>query len=309
MPKAPDRGHPMRRLIGLSAALATPFDETGAIDWVRMAGHARRLLDSGMKTVTAFGTTGEGASIGMRSRAELFERMHACKIAPVRLVECIYGPASEDAAAHTKRALQAGCAGILLCPPFYFRSPDADGLFRWYAEVFEKAGGDCRDVLLYHIPDMTGVHIGVELVTRLRTAFPEVIAGVKDSGGEWASTAALLAAHKDLAILVGHENHLARAVQLGASGAISGIANLDPALVGGLAAGRADPRIDAVLAAILAYPVVPAIKAALAGLTGDDVWLRTRAPLPSLSRADARALCQTLSRIGDSPWASSDQRL
>lgn len=304
MPTQPESGHPMRQLIGLSAALATPFDEAGDIDWPRFAAHANGLLDGGMNVVTAFGTTGEGASIGTRSRAALFERMEAGGIAPAQLVECIYGPASDDAAWFARRALEAGCAGILLCPPFYFPAPDVDGLFRWYAEVFEKAGGACRDILLYNIPDLSGACIEVELVTRLRTAFPEVIAGVKDSGGEWDATAALLTEHRDLTILVGHENHLAQAVQLGASGAISGIANLDPDLVGGLVAGKPDPRIDALLAEILSRPVVPAIKAALAGLKKDDAWLRTRAPLPSLYGQDAKGLCRALARIDGLPWAS-----
>lgn len=294
----------MKDVIGLSAALATPFDAKGDIDWPRFAAHASGLLDGGMKVVTAFGTTGEGASIGMRDRTELFERMEASGIAPDQIVECIYGPASDDAAWFARRAFDAGCAGILLCPPFYFTAPDVDGLFRWYAEVFEKAGGACRDVLLYHIPSLTGARIEPELVTRLRTAFPEVIAGVKDSGGEWNATVALLSEHRDLTILVGHENNLAQAVQLGASGAISGIANLDPGLVGGLVAGRPDPRIDTVLAEILAHPVVPSIKAALAGLKGDDTWLRTRAPLPALSREEATQICKALSGIDGLPWAS-----
>lgn len=302
MPDKSEPGHPMRRIIGLSAALATPFDENGDIDWARFAAHASGLLDGGMKVVTAFGTTGEGASIGTRARAELFERMDAAGVAPGRLVECIYGPASDDAAWFARRAFDAGCAGILLCPPFYFRDPGVEELYRWYAEVFEKAGAGCRNLLLYHIPGLTGARIEPELVSRLRAAFPEVVAGVKDSGGEWESTVALLAEYKDLTILVGHENHLARAVQLGASGAISGIANLDPELVGGLVAGRHDPRIDALLAEILARPVVPAIKAALAGLKGDATWLRTRAPLPSLAREDANELCQKLARIDGLPW-------
>lgn len=294
----------MRDIIGLSAALATPFDEGGDVDWMRFAAHARGLLDQGMKVVTAFGTTGEGASVGTATRAELFERMDANGIRPRQIVECIYGPAADDAAAHARRALSAGCAGLLLCPPFYFKSPGIDGLYRWFAEVFEKTGGDCRDVLLYHIPGLTGARIEVELVARLRADFPGVVAGVKDSGGEWDFTMALLADHSDLAILVGHENHLARAVQLGASGAISGLANLAPGLVGELAAGKEDPRIDGLLTEILALPVVPAIKAALAGLKDDEAWLRTRAPLQSLSGPEAAALCQALARIDGLPWTS-----
>ena len=86
-------------------------------------------------------------------------------------------------------------------------------------------------------PALTGVTIGPALVGRLRRAFPEAVAGVKDSSGDWKQTTALIAEHRDLAILVGHEGHLAQAVQSGASGAISGVANIAPRLVAGLVAG------------------------------------------------------------------------
>lgn len=287
----------MGKVIGMSAALTTPFEAQGNIDWPRFAAHSLDLLGQGMNVVTAFGTTGEGASIGTRIRAELFDRMEANGVRPGQLVECIYGPSSEDAGWFAKRAFAAGCAGLLLCPPFYFRPADPEGIYRWYAEVFEKAGAGARNVILYHIPGLTGVAITPDLVGRLRTAFPEIVAGVKDSGGDWASTAALLAEHRDLTILVGHENHLAEAVRNGASGAISGIANLFPALVARLVSGETDPRIDAVLKEILAYPVVPSIKAAMAGLKGDDTWLRTQAPLVALSSAQARGLGRSLAAI------------
>ena len=129
-----------------------------------------------------------------------------------------------------RRSLAAGCAGIVLTPPFYFKGVDDEGVYRWFSEAIEAAGAGARDVILYHLPQVTGVSIAEALTGRLRRAFPEVIAGVKDSGGNWEHTASLLGEHRDLAILVGHEGHLARAVRQGASGAISGIANVAPRL-------------------------------------------------------------------------------
>ena len=49
---------------------------------------------------------------------------------------------------------------MLLAPPFYFKGVSDEGLYRWHAEVFEAAGPDCRDVILYNIPSLTGVTIG-----------------------------------------------------------------------------------------------------------------------------------------------------
>ena len=58
---------------------------------------------------------------------------------------------------------------------------------------------------------------------RLKTAFPQQVTGVKDSSGDWSNAEALLKHHGDLHILIGDERLLARAMTLGASGAISGM--------------------------------------------------------------------------------------
>ena len=292
----PGDSHPMRLKIGTSAAMLTPFTATGGVDWRRLAAHAKHLLGSGLKVVTAFGTTGEGVSIDREVRFELYDRLGEAGVSPGQLVECVYGPSSGEAGAHARRSLKAGCAGLLLTPPFYFKGVGDEGVFRWFAEVFETVGPGCRDVILYNIPALTGVTIGAGLVGRLRKAFPEAIAGVKDSAGDWAHTQSLLAEHRDLAILVGHEGHLAQAVGQGASGAISGIANVAPRLVQRLVSGTHDALIDEALAVVLSMPVVPALRAILAAQTGDRSWLHPRAPLVEITAPQEVARCEALGK-------------
>jgi 4-hydroxy-tetrahydrodipicolinate synthase len=284
----------MRRKIGTSAAMLTPFTVAGAIDWSRLATHAKRLLGTGMHVVTAFGTTGEGVSIARDERVGLHDRLSGEGVMPAQLVECVYGPSSADAGAHMRRSLAAGCAGILLTPPFYFKGVDDEGVYRWFAEAIEAAGAGARDVILYHLPQVTGVGVGPELTARLRRAFPAAIAGVKDSGGNWEHTASLLADHRDLAILVGHEGHLAQAVREGASGAISGIANVAPRLVAKLVSGVHDPVIDDALAVVLSMPTVPALRAIVAAQSGDEAWRHPRAPLIEISESDQLDRCRNL---------------
>jgi 4-hydroxy-tetrahydrodipicolinate synthase len=292
----PGDSHPMRLKIGTSAAMLTPFTATGGVDWGRLAAHAKHLLGAGLKVVTAFGTTGEGVSIEREVRFELYDRLGEAGVSPDQLVECVYGPSSAEAGAHARRSLKAGCAGLLLTPPFYFKGVSDEGVFRWFAEVFETVGPECRDVILYNIPALTGVTIGAGLVGRLRQAFPEAIAGVKDSAGDWAHTQSLLAEHRDLTILVGHEGHLAQAVGQGASGAISGIANVAPRLVQRLVSGTHDPLIEEALTVVLSMPVVPALRAILAAQSGDPSWLRPRAPLVEITGAQELARCEALGR-------------
>jgi len=291
-----NRKETLRDRFGASVALATPFYANGDIDWARFAAHADRLFAQGIGVVTAFGTTGEGASIDPQVRARLFEEMGLRGIAPERLATCVYGCSPAETGRDMARALEAGAAAILLEPPFYYTDVTDDGVCRWFSEAFESAGTACRDVILYNIPQLTDVTIGPELVSKLREAFPQVVAGVKDSSGNWDHTARLIAEHKDLAILVGHEGHLARAVRLGASGTICGVGNFAPELIKKLARGENDPRINTIIEYILANPVVPALKALLAAQVGDPEWARVKPPLVDFHPGPKSSEILTLAR-------------
>ncbi len=175
--------------IGLNCALSTPFTESGAIDLRRLTAHATDLLKRGCSSVTLFGTTGEGASIGL---AERYKALGAFEAAGIDMrTQVIVGVAAatvDDAVAQARAGYESNCRALLVAPPFYFGDASDEGLFRWFSSVFEKLGPALRDVFLYHIPGMTRNHISIELTQRLSKAFPGAIVGVKDSNGDWAAT-------------------------------------------------------------------------------------------------------------------------
>ena len=282
---------PASRRFGLSAAASTPFHDDGRINHALLVGHVKWCLANGCSSVTLFGTTGEGASIGLAEREQVFGALAAHNIGGDKLVGGIAAATLWGATEQARAALDFGCRALLLAPPFYFKNVSDDGLFRWFAELFETLGAVVRDVLLYHIPSMTQVGLSAALVGRLRKAFPEIIAGVKDSSGDWSSTEALLQQHSDLAILVGDERQLARAVRAGAQGTICGLANICPDAMLPLAErGQDDPRIKQIVDALEEFPVIPAVKAIIAHRTGDKSWLNTRAPLSSVGGAELATL-------------------
>jgi 4-hydroxy-tetrahydrodipicolinate synthase len=277
---------------GLSCALATPFLANGEIDLPSLTQHARSCLDEGCSSVTLFGTTGEGASLGFDERVKTISAFKDAGFDARRtLIGGVASSSLEDALGQTGLLMEADCRAVLLAPPFYFKNLSDDGLFAWFAGLFEKLGSRARDVILYNIPSVTAVELSVPLIGRLRAAFPQVITGVKDSSGNWAYTRDLLAAHSDLTILIGDERHLAQGVKLGAQGAISGLANLvAPRLLPLALEGREDPQIVRLVEAVITYPVIPAIKALVAAKIGDEAWSQARAPLVTLPASDAAAL-------------------
>ena len=277
---------------GLSAALSLPVLDDESVDLPRLTAHAQWCLAHGCDSVTVFGTTGEGASLGLSAREKVLGALIGAGLpAHQTILGGVAASAIEDAVAQARTLMDAGCRGVLLAPPFYFKGITDDGLYTWFARVFERLGPQARDILLYNIPSVTAVPLSVALIGRLRTAFPEIVLGVKDSSGDFAYTESLLAAHRDLVILIGDERCLAAGTKLGGQGAISGLANVCPEpLAAMIRDAQADARLPALVEAVLRLPVVPAVKALIAHRTGDAAWLRVCAPLVALDPTAARAL-------------------
>ncbi len=293
------------RPFGLGCAIATPVTETGAIDLPRFTAHARGLLDAGCDSLTLFGTTGEGPSFGIAPRQAAFSAFAEAGIASAgRLLSGVMALTEEDAAAQAEVALAAGCTGLLIAPPCYFRQVSDDALFIWFSRVMAPLDGRTR-VYLYHIPSMTGVPISPALVGRLRAAFPETLAGVKDSSGDWENTAALLAQHRDLQILVGDERLLARAVRSGGSGTICGMANIVPEILQGAARrGEDDPRIKPLIELAFQNPIIPSLKAMIAHRKKDMAWRLARQPLISLPEETVRQIGEGMDALLARPLAA-----
>ena len=182
-----------------------------------------------------------------------------------------------------------------------FQRISEEGLYRWFAQIGEKVAHRSLDLILYHIPSVTQVSLTVGLISRMKAAYPELVMGVKDSGGDWAFTESLLANHEDLAIRRGRVESRGGGCQ-GAKGAISGLANLCPAEVLPLAEhGIHDSRIVELVNEVLKYPVTPAVKALLARGRKDDAWSNVRPPLVRISDQDAEALGRAYDRILSEP--------
>ena len=280
-----------RSIFGLSAALVTPFSADGSVDHARLVKHAHHVLAEGCDTVTVFGTTGEGYGLSLAERAGMFGALEGSGIEASRsLYAGVSSAIADDAVEQARLALGAGVRGLLFAPPFYLKGVDDEGLFAWFSNTFERIGGALRGVILYHIPGQTAVPLSIDLVGRLKRAFPGVVTGVKDSSGQWENTEALLAQHGELSILVGDERQLARAMQAGGEGSICGLANLAPGVMRKLIySGEGGKLVEDLVGMILKNPVLPTVKSLTGHLHGDAGFGRMRPPVSDLN-ADQKAI-------------------
>jgi 4-hydroxy-tetrahydrodipicolinate synthase len=278
------------RIFGLSAALVTPFGEDGNVDTARLVLHATKVLTEGCDSFTLFGTTGEGYGLSMKERETV---LAAVKGSGIDMRDKVYAGVSavsvDDAVSQAKLALDAGVRGLLFAPPFYLKGVEDEGLYAWFSRAIERIGPSARGIILYHIPGQTSVPISVGLVSRLKKAFPGTIIGVKDSSGRWEDAQAFLAAHGELAILIGDERMLARGVRAGAQGSICGLANMAPGLLRPVIhEGKDNDKVVKLVDMICRRPVLPTVKALTSHVRKDAGYARMRPPVTDLDPALAR---------------------
>ena len=117
---------------GISTALLTPFHRDGRLNLPLLCQHANHVLQSGTNGVTLFGTTGEGASIGLDERQNAIVAILNSGIAADTITLGLCGSALTDVAAQVRQGTDFGITRFLLLPPFYFKDLDDDGLFEWH---------------------------------------------------------------------------------------------------------------------------------------------------------------------------------
>jgi len=182
-----------QRIRGVLSPVVTPFNRDLSPDPERFIAHCRWLITQSCG-LAVFGTNSEANSLSVNERIALLDALLAADVDPARMMPGTGCCALTDTVRLTEHAVKAGCAGVLMLPPFYYKDVSEDGLFRSFAEVVERVGDSRLRIYLYHIPPVAVVGITVKLVERLLKAYPTAIAGMKDSSGDWSNTESFLKA-------------------------------------------------------------------------------------------------------------------
>ena len=290
------------RVRGLWCATMTPLDRDGRVDTARMTAHVRLLLGQGVDGVAPFGTTGEGSSFSVAERRSGLDALLAGGITPARIVAGTGAAAVTDAVELTRHALGVGVLRCLVVPPFFFKDVPDESVFAFFAGLIDAVNDPRLRLYLYHIPQFSGVPVRPAVVARLAEAFPGVIAGVKDSAGDWSNTEELLARAPSLDILVGHEPHLPRLIRAGGAGTICGVANVFPGVVRALVSRDVAPedeaRIQRFLDVLFRFPFLPAFKAIKSAQVDDAGWRALRTPWTMLPDGPREDLLNALEAAG-----------
>ncbi len=300
------------RVKGVFAAVATPLTPDFAVDTPRLIAQCRRLLDQGCHGLALLGSTGEATSFSQSERKMILEAVLASGIAPSAILLGTGLPAIGDTIELTRHALNLGVTDFLVLPPFYYKNLSDDGLVASYRHLIESVADKRLAVVLYHIPQFSGIPITHASIEQLRRHYPENVVGLKDSSGQRESGLAFIENHPGFGVLAGADPLMLPFLRAGGAGAITGLANIASACLRMIydhaeqpdSAARvqaAQTYIEALRAISASYPPMAAIKTITAALLNDPTWRRMRPPLSALNDADNRAMMQKLAELPACP--------
>ena len=291
-----------QRIKGVLSPVVTPFKPDLAPDAERFVRQCRWLLSQNVG-LAVFGTNSEANSLAIEEKIELLDRLVGSGLDPARMMPGTGHCALPDSVRLTAHAVKLGCGGVLMLPPFYYKGVSDDGLYRNFAEIIERVGESRLRVYLYHIPPVAQVPITLGLVERLRKAYPQQVAGMKDSGGDWKNTQAFLDAFatSGFDVFPGAETFLLQGMRHGGAGCISATANVNPAAIARLYdtwratdADAQQKRLDEIRGIFASFPMIPALKAAVAHWSGQPSWRTVRPPLVALTDEQSASLVSKL---------------
>jgi 4-hydroxy-tetrahydrodipicolinate synthase len=275
-------------LSGVFAPVLTPFTEKLAPDRTLFVRFCQWLIGQGAG-LAAFGTNSEANSLSVEEKLDLLNALLEAGIKPDRLMPGTGACAIPDAVRLSTAAAKAGTAAVLMLPPFYYKGVSEDGVFEYYAEVIERVGSDRLKICLYHSPHLSGVAITRPLIARLIARYPKTVVGIKDSGGDFANTKAMLDEFPDFRVFCGSETFLTDTLAHGGAGCISAAANVNPAAIvqaflhaGDSASPTRQAGLNEVRKALELAPMIASLKRCVAHYGQAPGFARPRPPLISI---------------------------
>lgn len=294
------------RLTGVFSPVVTPFKPDLSIDAAKLVRICKWMLGQEVG-LAVFGTNSEANSLTVSEKKTLMDALAESGIPGARMMPGTGCASIMDTVDLTRHAMKIGAAGVLMLPPFYYKGVSDDGLFAAYSEIIQRVADPRLKIYLYHIPQVSGVPIPLTLIERLLKAYPGTIAGIKDSSGEWSNTSAMLERFQPQGfdVFAGSESFLLATLRAGGAGCITAMGNANPGPIAKLFrewknadADAQQEKLNLVRQTYSKFPVIPALKAAIAHHTGDAGWATVRPPLMKLTAEQNQALVKALDEIG-----------
>jgi 4-hydroxy-tetrahydrodipicolinate synthase len=293
----------IEELSGVLPALVSPLHRDGSADESGIKRLVDHVIAGGVHGLLALGSTGEGASLGERTRWQVVKSVIEAGAGRVPVICGVAQPHLDAARGEVAAASRLGADAALVAPPFYYPTDQAT-----VRAFYRRLAADSKiPLLLYNIPQFTKVSADPTTVAELATE--GTIAGIKDSSRDFEYFENVRLATRSLEhfrMFTGSDTMLLASLAMGGAGTICGAANVAPGWVvriyddfrrGNWKSGRTDQEALIELVTALRAGVFPAsIKAALQLQGICEPW--PAPPTAALDDAATARLRESLDRWG-----------
>jgi 4-hydroxy-tetrahydrodipicolinate synthase len=293
------------QLPAVFSPVLTPVNADFAPDVSKLLAQCQWLDANGVGQAI-FGTNSEANSFSSTQKMNALQQLISGGLNPAHMMPGTGACSIDETVQMTKVAVDAGCAGVLMLSPFYYKDVSDDGLYTFYAKVIEKVANPKLKIYVYNIPPVTKISLSVPLLERLVRDFPQTVVGIKDSSGDWNYTESVIKAlaGSGFQVYAGSESFLMRTLRAGGVGCISATANVNPKAISDLAANwqgsnadESQTQLDVVRSTFAKYPMIPAMKVAVAHFAKDTSWETVLPPLIPLKEEQKTGLLADLAKL------------
>lgn len=209
---------------GVIPAITTPFREDLSVDEAFLRRHVDVLVKAGCTGIVALGSLGEGGTLSSDEKTAVLRVAHEGLAGRAPLVAGVAALSTKDAIALAKEAQAAGCAGLMVLPPYVYKGDWRETKAHFRA-VIRATPLPC---MLYNNPIAYATDVLPEQLEELCRDLPNLVA-VKESSADLRRVTALRARMGGrLALLVGVDDLIVEGVAAGAVGWIAGLVNALP---------------------------------------------------------------------------------
>jgi 4-hydroxy-2-oxoglutarate aldolase len=293
----------MNNLHGVLLPFPTPFKSDGSVDLPGVSANIEKWNRTGISGYVALGSTGERVHLEESECTAVVETARKSVPDDMPFIVGAGQPSTDGTISEIRRRVEAGADAVLVITPSYYKTAmTQDTLFDYYNAVADRSN---VPVLLYNIPQLTGIAIAPETVARLSEHGN--IMGIKDSSSDFINLGEMLRlAPDDFVVLTGNGSLFYAALSAGARGGILAVGCVAPRLAFQIylalnegdheTASYLQRRLTPVARAVTVRYGIGGIKAALdlLGYAGGAV----RAPLRSPGEEAKAAIARTIEEAG-----------
>lgn len=214
-------------LDGIFPPVTTPFALDGSLDLAALAGNIRKYNHTGLAGYVVVGSTGESVFLSGEEKLKVWETVRQAGDSGKILIAGTGCEATAETITLTRRAAGLGYQAALVRTPSYFKPQMTDTA----QERHFRAVADASPipVLLYSVPQFTGVALEAPVVARL-AEHPNIV-GIKESSGNIQRVGEMIRlTPTDFQVLVGSATTLYPSLCLGVRGAVLAVACVLPEL-------------------------------------------------------------------------------